>query len=253
MPFKWLRDMLYEKSGGSSSGSSNGITPSNKRSTHFTEPSMIPSGSKDCPKALRGPENLFQMFCQAPNVLIGGSTALYEFTKGDPRTKEYGNDVDVFIGGSHEDVDSFDAQVSRFVEAGQGHIVKTNVFCEEDMRDIHRRCDSHDRVKASSSLDPDKEDFHKDIFKTVTVHFPDSHLPVQFVGIGTQDQDLRTVLTSITDIPSSVTFSYDGRGQRIYQIPQKLLPSLWTREVPIKDICPARVEKYGKRGYTFYE
>lgn len=32
-------------------------------------------------------------------------------------------------GGSREDVDSFDVEVSCFVEACQGHIVKTNVFC----------------------------------------------------------------------------------------------------------------------------
>lgn len=71
MPFKWLRDMLYEKSGGSSDRTGDGIALSNKRSTHFTDPPLVPSGSKDCPKPLDGTENLFQMFCQTPNVLIG--------------------------------------------------------------------------------------------------------------------------------------------------------------------------------------
>ena len=185
-------------------------------------------------------------------MLVGGSLALHDFTAHDPRTTWHPNDVDVFVGGNPDDHRDFDRQVFSFIERCKGRVVKTNVFDHEDMCAMDQ-ADTHKRVREETSLDPLKEDFHNDIFKTVTASLPYCPLPVQFVGIGVKDMDLRSKLTQITDIPSSVTFSHDAAGQRVYHIPEKLLPSLWSRRIPKSDICPARVDKYGARGYTFVD
>ena len=200
-------------------------------------------------EAVSDKESFFRECTQGLPNLIGGSWALHALTSSDRRTTWEPNDLDIFLPAckGEECVKDFDRRVENFVQRAGGTVLKENLI------DLSSTASCIDRGEIQEETDlPDQENFHRDLVKTVTVDFPFMKVPVQFVGIKCEaGLTLRDKLTQITDVPSSVTFSCDAQGKRIYQIPEKIVEPLFTRKVSYEEICPARVKKYSERGYTF--
>lgn len=174
-------------------------------------------------------------------TLVGGSYALQQFLQHSRLGQWTPNDVDVMVVGDANQIPEFDNYVASVVNQHQGAVLKSRVTSIPIQG-----------VERTSFIG--EEEFHRDIFKTYTVSFPGFSLPVQFVGIHLHPgENLRDKLTQITDVPSSVTFSLDTRGERVYQIPEKILSPLFTGIVNEKEICPQRKEKYTHRGFIFVD
>lgn len=170
-------------------------------------------------------------------TVIGGSYALHQFT-GDNQWQP--SDVDVFY--ATDSLESFKTRVAEFVQQNEtipedpkiidftDPVVRANRGCDEDF---------HDLVKASVTM--------------TVADFPEKQ--IQFIYLDSQGtgRTPESILAETTDLPSCVCYSVDPHtGNKVFHIPEKGRQALLTRQVPLSEACPSRVEKYAKRGFQFY-
>uniref|UniRef100_A0A6C0BNS8 Uncharacterized protein n=1 Tax=viral metagenome TaxID=1070528 RepID=A0A6C0BNS8_9ZZZZ len=174
-------------------------------------------------------------------TVIGGSYALSLFTEDDSWTP---NDVDILIAASS--VEDFHARVEAFVNReSQGQCRRLEKF--SDFSKGH----PHDDPEAAKR----DEKFHEAIRASAKVSIDGVEQVLQFVyieAIPPTVTQLRKVLDQITDVPACVNYQA-AEGDIQFNVPQKGVEALCTRQVNASDICPSRRAKYSERGYTFLQ
>ncbi len=165
--------------------------------------------------------------------LVGGSYALHQFTGA---TTWQPHDVDVPC--KVDSVAEFERLLADFMEKSGARLIEKEIQTPETR-------------KEATALNGRDERFHDSILVTCTLNVPTVSLPVQLVGITTGKHELLAHLNNITDLPACVSFRVMEDGQRMFHVPERGLRALSTKVVSSLDICPARLEKYKARGYTF--
>ena len=172
------------------------------------------------------------------NTVIGGSYALHQFT-GD--TEWQPDDVDVFV--ATDDLEDFRSKVQVFAEKSNGSIVKFNDFSDPDFQAEYDRTGNRRDEK-----------FHELVLASTTLDVPDCDRKIQFIYLYSDSgRSPESILVETTDLPSCVCYKVDPwTQQKIFFVPEKGREALFTRKVPLEEVCKSRFEKYSKRGFDFY-
>lgn len=164
--------------------------------------------------------------------VVGGSYALQQYTKDtwDP------HDIDIMYQCSK--YSEFVIELERIqTELGDRMKIKQITLVTDEMR----------------NRDPPgrEERFHESIIATSTFEVKDVPKPIQLIGIK-PERPMHFVdwLDQITDLPACILYRMDG-NRRVFNVPQRCLNAIHTRQISRLDICADRREKYSQRGYRF--
>ena len=179
------------------------------------------------------------------NAVIGGSYALHQYTLQYATEQFMWSPDDVDVHTKAEDINDFKEIVEKFCRDTNATLNKFNDFSKghPDDRDF------------GTGLTKRDEKFHESVKASATMTVPNIDLKVQYIYIQGQNSNepVEAQLERITDLPSCVSYKVSRlTGEKSFIIPAKGIEALRTRLISKADICPSRMEKYSKRGYTFY-
>lgn len=174
--------------------------------------------------------------------VVGGSFALKLFIKA----KWEANDVDIMMESSTKE--EFNEESIKFEQKSEAVLIKEAWFSGSHpvQENIHKE----------QEINIPNELFHESILGSKTYKINDFPLPIQLIAVNTLKnshlkRDLLSVLNETTDIPACVNYKVID-GQKIFNVPEKGLEILLTKKGKKVHICKSRLDKYMKRGFSFY-